>query len=197
MPEYVDSQHLLEPFYKLDKKSNIYSLAISEQQFPRFNYDEFMDIDQIGDGGFSVIYKAKSKLIGEVALKKFIVNPARDKKTFKSLLQSYYNMVLQFAKNKDLCKYLKDNIGLNWTNKFYIAKEIAKGLKFLYDKDIVHQDLHSKNVLIHDKKILITDFGISKLISELSIATNSIHEIAGYIESQYKYNKKSDIYSLE
>ncbi|CAG8845522.1 8315_t:CDS:1, partial [Racocetra persica] len=32
----------------------------------------------------------------------------------------------------------------------------------LYNANIVHHDLHEKNILVHDGKLMITDFGISK-----------------------------------
>lgn len=42
-------------------------------------------------------------------------------------------------------------------------KDILKGYKILYDKNIVHDDLTPKNILIHDNIFKISDFGISEL----------------------------------
>ena len=60
---------------------------------------------------------------------------------------------------------------------------------------------HSKNILVHDEKLLIADFGLSK--DETSKTSNaSVHGMQAYIDPQclenvsYKRSKKSDIYSF-
>ena len=54
----------------------------------------------------------------------------------------YYNMVLQYADNGTLREYLMTNFTkLQWTDKLCIAKEIALGLLFLHDNNIIHRDL--------------------------------------------------------
>ncbi|KAF0541364.1 kinase-like protein [Gigaspora margarita] len=116
----------------------------------------------------------------------------------------YYNLVLQYADNGTLREYLKTNFTrLHWTEKLRIAKEIELGLLFLHDHNIIHRDLHLKNILIHQRIAKITDFGLSKQINETSITSNSIfHGMPAYIEPQcfinqgYKRDKRSDIYSF-
>ncbi|KAF0553894.1 kinase-like protein [Gigaspora margarita] len=116
----------------------------------------------------------------------------------------YYNMVLQYANEGNLREYLKANfIKLQWTDKLRIAKEIALGLSFLHNNDIIHRDLHSKNILIHQSQPKIADFGLSKQINEMSMTSNSIvHGMPAYVEPQclikkrYKRDKSSDIYSF-
>ncbi|RIB17951.1 hypothetical protein C2G38_1387671 [Gigaspora rosea] len=54
-------------------------------------------------------------------------------------------MILEYANEGTLREYLKTNFTiLQWTDKLRIAKEIALGLLFLHDKNIIHRDLHSK-----------------------------------------------------
>ncbi|KAF0496460.1 kinase-like protein [Gigaspora margarita] len=92
---------------------------------------------------------------------------------------------------------------LQWTDKLCIAKEIALGLLFLHVNNIIHRDLHSNNILIHQKQPKITDFGLSKQISETSMTSNSTaFGIPAYIEPQcfiqqgFKRDKRSNIYSF-
>ncbi|RIB29524.1 kinase-like domain-containing protein, partial [Gigaspora rosea] len=112
---------------------------------------------------------------------------------------------LQFANNGDLHEYLKNNFSkLECIDKLRIACEISDGLKFLHENNIVHRDLHSKNILVHEKRMLIADFGLSK--DETSKTSNSeVHGMIAYIDPKcfdccknksYKCNKKSDIYSF-
>lgn len=48
----------------------------------------------------------------------------------------------------------------------YYYSQIVKGIRFMYDKNILHRDLKPSNILIKDGKIKIADFGTSKLKEE-------------------------------
>ncbi|RIB15128.1 kinase-like domain-containing protein, partial [Gigaspora rosea] len=111
-------------------------------------------------------------------------------------------MILEYANEGTLREYLKTNFTrLQWTEKLRIAKEIAHGLLFLHENNIIHRDLHSNNILIHESKPKITDFGLSKQINETS-KTSTAFGMPAYVEPQflidqtYKRDKKSDIYSF-
>ncbi|RIB20135.1 kinase-like domain-containing protein [Gigaspora rosea] len=115
-------------------------------------------------------------------------------------------MVLQFANGGNLREYLGLNfLRLRWIDKLHIAKEIVLGLIFLHKNNIVHRDLHSKNILIHEGRPKIADFGLSKQTTEASKTSNSAGlGMLAYIDPKcfdtdtngYKRNKKSDIYSF-
>ncbi|PKY54648.1 kinase-like protein, partial [Rhizophagus irregularis] len=101
--------------------------------------------------------------------------------------------------------YLKEKFAsLNWNNKIKMALDITSGLEFLHSKEIIHRDLHSKNILVNNGKLLIADFGLSKkLVDANTGSVANIMGIIGYIEplcfsnkKYYKKDKKSDIYSL-
>ncbi|PKY18543.1 kinase-like protein, partial [Rhizophagus irregularis] len=113
-------------------------------------------------------------------------------------------LVLEYANEGNLRDYLKKKFTyLRWNDKIQMALDITGGLKFIHSKEIIHRDLHSKNILVNNGKLLIADFGLSKKLAE--ITTNSVGNRQGmieYIEPQcfknrkYKKDKKSDIYSL-
>ncbi|PKY43254.1 kinase-like protein, partial [Rhizophagus irregularis] len=115
-----------------------------------------------------------------------------------------YILVLEYANEGNLKEYLEKKFtSLTWNNKIQMALDITSGLKFLHSKEIIHRDLHSKNILVNNGKLLIADFGLSKKLSE--VKTNSIANEMGvfaYCEPQcfknviYKKDEKSDIYSL-
>ncbi|CAG8848974.1 10256_t:CDS:2, partial [Racocetra persica] len=74
-----------------------------------------------------------------------------------------YNLILQLAAEGNLREYLRRNfLKLDWSDKLRFAQEIAEGLLFLHDNGIFHRDLHSKNILVHNRRMLIADFGVSK-----------------------------------
>ncbi|KAF0502929.1 kinase-like protein [Gigaspora margarita] len=112
--------------------------------------------------------------------------------------------MLQFAVDGNLREYLRKNFSeLRWLDKLRFAQEIAEGLSYLHSKGILHRDLHSKNILVHKRRILIADFGVSKHIDEETKVRGG-DGMNGYFEPQcfinynvkYKRDKRSDIYSL-
>ncbi|RGB25787.1 kinase-like domain-containing protein [Rhizophagus diaphanus] len=198
-----------------------------------FEYDKFSQITEIDRGGFGKVNKANLANAGLVALKIFFNNNSNieedelnevNKRFIKELRllrevdyhqninrilgitkdSEYYILVLEYANEGNLRDYLKKNFAsLKWNNKSQMALDITSGLKFLHSKEIIHRDLHSKNILVKNGKLLIADFGLSKKLAD--ITSNSMGNNCGvieYIEPQcfksikYKKDKKSDIYSL-
>ncbi|RHZ81053.1 hypothetical protein Glove_126g14 [Diversispora epigaea] len=113
-----------------------------------------------------------------------------------------YTLVMPWAKGGDLSDYLKKR---KYDPDFKIIKRIkmlygiSSGLSRIHNKKMIHQDLHSKNILIDD-----TDFN-SPAISDLAFCNTPE---PGYGVWQYvaperinnknnkKYTETSDIYSF-
>ena len=57
-------------------------------------------------------------------------------------------MVMKYADQGSLHDYLLKNVGkLSWTKKLTLAYEIAEALDYIHDKEVIHRDLHSGNIL--------------------------------------------------
>ncbi|RGB22306.1 kinase-like domain-containing protein, partial [Rhizophagus diaphanus] len=115
-----------------------------------------------------------------------------------------YSLVLEYADSGTLETYLCKHFNeLDWNDKYNLAFQLTKAVKWMHDHDIIHRDLHANNVLIHQTNIKLTDFGLSRKISEAS-SNASIFGMIPYIDPKrldsrnkyYKLNKKSDIYSI-
>ena len=53
-------------------------------------------------------------------------------------------LVMEYADSGDLQSYLKTNFNnLSWDNKIDLAFQIAKGLNYLHNENILHKDLIS------------------------------------------------------
>ncbi len=53
-------------------------------------------------------------------------------------------LVMEYADSGDLQSYLKTNFNnLSWDNKIDLAFQIAKGLNYLHNENILHKDLVS------------------------------------------------------
>ena len=66
---------------------------------------------------------------------------------------------------------------------------------------------HADNIFVHQKKIKLADFGLSKKIAEASSNTSKVFGLTPYLDPKslsnnenqcqnYKLNKKSDVYSI-
>ncbi|CAB5347262.1 unnamed protein product [Rhizophagus irregularis] len=85
-------------------------------------------------------------------------------------------LIMQHANGGNLRQYLKDHFSkLTWDDKMKLAYQITEGIKFLHDADIIHQNLHPKNIVIHKKEAkIMLDIVKIKVIdkSELSDMKN-------------------------
>ncbi|CAG8632714.1 13312_t:CDS:2 [Cetraspora pellucida] len=207
-------------------------MYIKKYNIKDFDYSKFGRIKNIGGGGsarvFSAICHGK-----KYALKNLNNYLFMDKKTFKKLcselkhlakthhpniiklygtsrdpLTGGFMLVLQFANGGTLREYLQNKhsnelFKIKWAELIRIAKEITDGLNYLHSKNIIHLDLHSKNILINNGKALIADFGISKNLDDITSSSTTTQGVVAYTDPQYllngkefKRNKKSDVYSL-
>ncbi|RIA80754.1 kinase-like domain-containing protein [Glomus cerebriforme] len=117
---------------------------------------------------------------------------------------SEYLLIMQYANNGDLKNYLKNNFkNLTWDDKKKLAFQIANGLNYLHNENVLHRDLHSKNIVIHENNAKITDFGISKIQNDQN-STDYMDNfgVIAYLEPKrildpnFPYTKSSDIYSF-
>ncbi|CAB5376194.1 unnamed protein product [Rhizophagus irregularis] len=166
---------------------------------------------KVGRGGFGLVESADWKSCGiKIALKTLIDNSSVDEnsmnefvKELKNLkkvsfhpniitffgiskepLSEKYAIVLDFANQGNLREYLAIHFdNLKWSDKIQMALDIVCGLKCLHSKHIIHRDLHAKNILVNNNKLMIADFGASKQLSEAtSNSTNSTADGIGIIE---------------
>ncbi|CAG8552399.1 45680_t:CDS:2 [Gigaspora margarita] len=75
-----------------------------------------------------------------------------------------YMLVIQFAKDGDLLKYLSKNFKLmKWfEDKLPLLAHIAYGIKIIHKEGLTHRDLHCGNILINNNISYISDFGLSQ-----------------------------------
>lgn len=116
---------------------------------------------------------------------------------------SHYCMVMQYATNGSLYHFLHSDNPLEWSLRWNIAIDIARGILHLHTQHVLHRDLKSLNVLLDGSmRAKITDFGLATVKSESRTATYSVDamgsllwmapEILGLIA---RYSTASDIYA--
>ncbi|GBB84167.1 hypothetical protein RclHR1_01080023 [Rhizophagus clarus] len=204
--------------------------AIAKNYFKYYEYDNFSNIEEVGFGNFGKVYRAKWKSSPSfLALKTFfnfnsttireVVNELklqREVDFHENIIRFFgittqnqndnsikYWLVMEYADSGTLQEYLKEHFhNLTWENKIILALQLAHAVLCLHDERIVHRDLHSKNVLIHQNTIKLADFGLSKRIDEAYRSRSDLFGVIPYMDpkkfnpQQYSLNKKSDIYSM-
>jgi serine/threonine protein kinase len=96
--------------------------------------------------------------------------------------------------------------------RLQLVKEVAKGLEYLHSKQVIHADLHCKNILVDDEgNALLADFGRAKVIGEAGYSTALLAGSAPYMapelfpsaeppESEVNvdelFSKQSDVYAF-
>ena len=177
---------------------------------------------RIGKGSFSTIYKGYSTKNNKVyAIKEITI----DKKQTKSNVKRELN-VLKTLDNPYIIKLYDVIIDTNYNNIYFILdyypkgdlskflnhkplkekycrkymKQLAQGLEYLLNKDILHRDLKPQNILLtNEYNIKITDFGFAKQINKDSLITTlcgSPMYMAPEIINKQDYDIKSDLWSV-
>ncbi|RHZ83844.1 hypothetical protein Glove_87g84 [Diversispora epigaea] len=195
---------------------------VKKDQIIKYNYNDFKNLKNIGKGIYSATLMNGKRT---VALKSIVVATTElfdnELKQYshaslheniigfygisqKNLKSNEYTLVLEYANGGTLRDHLKSNFEkLEWSDKLNLAKQIVKAIEHLHSNGIIHGDLHSTNILLHDNIIKISDFGIARLSTESSIdSKNSLVSIE-YSDpiflkrlGKYSKTKASDIYSI-
>src|SRR4051794_32725179 len=114
-------------------------------------------------------------------------------------------IVMQYANSGTLGDYLHDKKNfeqLSMIDKLQLAIGIGKGLAYIHAQKIIHRDLKSNNILVHNKQALISDFGLSKHMDTLSSNRND-YQVGHFVytdpdtfrKPKLRNRSQSDIYS--
>ncbi|GES93389.1 kinase-like domain-containing protein [Rhizophagus clarus] len=164
--------------------------AISKRLIKYYEFKDFSNIQEIGSGGFAKVYRANWKKSHiRYAIKSFI---KIDNATAKAIVRE-----IQLHREVDH----HDNI-----IRFYgVTTSIKENQRKEYSLGIIHRDLNSNNVLVHQHAVKLSDFGLSKRVEETSNSQSKTFGLIPYtdpksfnenIKPLYLLNKKSDIYSI-
>ncbi|PKC06782.1 kinase-like protein [Rhizophagus irregularis] len=188
---------------------------------------------RIGRGGFGLIYKTECNSIGTVTIKEITICIEDDEICIKNfinelkihsrieherIIQFYgisriideglYYLVLEYANQGNLREFLIKKKScencFGWEERVRLAIQIVEGLRYLHEiLNVAHRDLHTKNILMNDGNIKISDFGLSKNLNSTMSSNNKFFGMIPFIDPQklnhgknYVLDKRSDIYGL-
>ena len=154
--------------------------------------------ERIGEGGMSVVYKAKDKLLNRfVAIKilkpqfindhKFIDSFRRESQAAASMSHpnivniydvgregNIHYIVMELIEGKALSDCIKSQGPMPYPKVIVLSKQIAAALAFAHKNHIIHRDVKPHNVMITPNGTAkITDFGIAKAVNAATIVDNT------------------------
>ncbi len=155
-------------------------------------------IKKIGDGGMSVVYKAKDRVLNRyVAIKilkpefikdpKFINSFRRESQAAAGLNHpnivsifdvgkegNIYFIVMELLEGDSLGDIIQRDGALPERKAIEIAKQIALGLSVAHMNKVIHRDVKPHNILMTEDGIAkIADFGIAKAVNTGTIVNNT------------------------
>jgi formylglycine-generating enzyme required for sulfatase activity/tRNA A-37 threonylcarbamoyl transferase component Bud32 len=189
---------------------------------------KYQIIRELGRGGFGIVYEARDTVLKrQVALK--VLHPALtvDPQFLKRFRQEAelaaqmdhpnivpiydfdqrdgrYLISMGLMGRGSLKEQLKKYGAMHPSQAKTILEQVASGLAYAHERNIIHRDLKTSNILIDDNGVArIADFGFAKAVSADSISMSVGGGMVGtpaYMAPELWHGKKateqSDIYSL-
>ncbi|KAF8397042.1 hypothetical protein HHK36_018680 [Tetracentron sinense] len=183
---------------------------------------------ELGRGGFGAVYRTVLQDGRPVAIKKLTVSSLvksqedfeREVKKLGKIqhpnlvaLEGYYwtpslqLLIYEFVSGGSLYKHLHEGQGgnfLSWHERFSIIVGTAKSLVHLHQKNTIHYNLKSSNVLIDSSgEPKVGDFGLARLLPMLDryVLSSKIQSALGYMAPEFacqtvKITEKCDVYGF-
>ncbi|EPS60084.1 hypothetical protein M569_14721 [Genlisea aurea] len=177
----------------------------------------FSKENELGHGGFGVVYKGRLDNGVDIAVKKLLKNSAQGDLEFKNevLLMAKLQhrnlveligyaiqgteklLIFEYIQNSSLDHFLFDPVkraDMNWDRRYKIIEGISRGLLYLHEGSryrIIHRDLKPANVLIsNEMNPKIADFGLAKLfmLGQSEVKTNIRVGTYGYMAPEYVFH---------
>ncbi len=192
-------------------------------------FREYRLLSEISEGGMSTVYKAWSRVTGEIVAIKILFPKYADKRLMLEKLfeekhvegdiaaslfhpnvirtysygrvQNQYYFVMEYIKGPNLKNAIYKQPDLLKDKKADIILQIAKALRYIHKRGIIHRDVCSKNILLTEKgRVKLIDFGLAVTKSGKYRALGERSGTPSYMAPEQiralEPDERTDIYSL-
>ncbi len=193
---------------------------------PGDKLDKYEILEQIGAGGFSVVWKGYDRLINQhVAIKQVLLDPGADLEVVRERFRNEAEMqkrvaascphlvqlidfieeprgmfiVMEFVQGMSLEQLMVNNPGpRDLRMALGYAAAVAVALDAIHNQGIIHRDLKPSNILItHDGNLKVCDFGLATMVADQATPTvGTVRYMAPELLNAEKGDPRADIYSL-
>jgi len=113
--------------------------------------------------------------------------------------ENNYYLVMEYVKGVSIDKLINENGPIDVTTALSIFKQMLSGIQYAHTQGVIHRDIKTSNFLLTPTVVKITDFGISKLITDSSqtvvkVGTPNYMSPEQIVGNRIDY--RSDIYSI-
>ena len=81
-------------------------------------------------------------------------------------------IIMEYCNGGSLENFINKNQNIEEQTIWKILSDICKGYRVLYDLHVIHRDLKPDNILIHNGKYKIADFGLVRKVNHHNITQN-------------------------
>ncbi|KAF3860894.1 hypothetical protein F7725_001149 [Dissostichus mawsoni] len=154
-------------------------------------------MEELGSGAFSEVFMVKEKKTGKLFAMKCV-----KKKQTRDLNLENEIAVLRSVAGGELFDRILDRGVYSEKDASSVIRQVLHAVSYLHKNDIVHRDLKPENILYYsqdeDSKIMIGDFGLSKMVDSdiMSTACGTPGYVAPEVLAQKPYSKAVDCWSI-
>uniref|UniRef100_A0A1A7X955 Calcium/calmodulin-dependent protein kinase IGb n=1 Tax=Iconisemion striatum TaxID=60296 RepID=A0A1A7X955_9TELE len=187
------------------------------------NIQEIFDfIEELGSGAFSEVYMVREKKTGKMFAMKCVkkkkkrdINLENEIAVLRKIKhenvvgmedfyesRTHYYLIMQLVSGGELFDRILDRGVYSEKDASKVIQQILQAVSYLHQSGIVHRDLKPENILYYsqdeDSKIMISDFGLSKMADSgiMSTACGTPGYVAPEVLAQKPYSKAVDCWSI-
>lgn len=187
------------------------------------NIQEIFDfIEELGSGAFSEVYMVRERKTGKTFAMKCVkkkkkrdINLENEIAVLRKIKhenvigmedfyesRTHYYLIMQLVSGGELFDRILDRGVYSEKDASRVIKQVLEAVSYLHENGIVHRDLKPENILYYsqdeDSKIMISDFGLSKMADNgvMSTACGTPGYVAPEVLAQKPYSKAVDCWSI-
>ncbi len=191
-------------------------------EVPKVLDNKYENLEQLGEGAFGVVYKARSLESNRL----YAIKYAKDDDAVKALAKeenletrlNHQNIVKVYEANlRNSLPYivmgyiegesLEERLGkgtISQNESLMIVKQVLNALSYAHSQNVVHGDIKPSNILIsRDGTVKVTDFGIGKILEKMDYGKKRSYGAIGtraYSSPEQRFGSETsfptDIFSL-